>query len=61
VPTGDNTKTLSDGLRDVMNTVNNLVTRIEDLSVTVYTIGGKVNRLALLAPGEGRQPPGLCL
>jgi uncharacterized protein YoxC len=47
---GDDTKTLSDGLRGLTNTVNNLVTKFENLSVTVHNIGGKVDRLAPLAP-----------
>lgn len=50
VPMGDDTKTLSDGLRGLTNTVNNLVTKFENLSVTVHNIGGKVDRLAPLAP-----------
>jgi hypothetical protein len=47
---GDDMKTLRDGLRDLMNTVNNLVTKFDDLTVTVCNMGGKVDRLAPLAP-----------
>jgi hypothetical protein len=47
---GDDMKTLGDGLRDLTNTVNNLVTKFDDLAVTVRNMGGKVDRLAPLAP-----------
>jgi hypothetical protein len=47
---GDDRKTLGDGLSDLMNTVNNLVTKFDDLTVTARTHRLQARR----APGEGR-------
>jgi hypothetical protein len=43
-------KALADGLRELMNTVNNLGTKLDDMAVTVKDLSAKVDRLSPLVP-----------
>jgi hypothetical protein len=47
---GDDMKALSDGLRELTNTVNNLGTKLDDMAVTIRDLSTKVDRLSPLAP-----------
>jgi outer membrane murein-binding lipoprotein Lpp len=47
---GDDMKALADGLRELMNTVNNLGTKLDDMAVTVKDLSAKVDRLSPLVP-----------
>jgi hypothetical protein len=47
---GGDMKALSDGIRELTNTVNNLGTKLDDMTVNVRDLSTKVDRLSLLAP-----------